>query len=55
MLTIKQVSEKIGLSDQAVYKQIREKRGVGKNFCYIPGKGYRYEFYEIKEEEEDAK
>ena len=53
MLTIKQVAEKIGLSDQAVYKQIREKRGVGKLFYYVPGKGYRYPHYTIIEEEED--
>ena len=52
MLTIKQVAEKLGLSESAIYKQIRERRKVGKHFFYIPGKGFRYPRYEILEEDE---
>jgi biotin operon repressor len=53
MLTIKQVAEKLGLSESAIYKQIRERRKVGKHFFYVPGKGFRYPRYEILEEDEE--
>jgi excisionase family DNA binding protein len=51
MLTIKEVAKKLGKSDQAIYKMIRERRSVGKMFYYVPGQGYRYPHDEILEEE----
>ena len=53
MLTIKAVAEKMGLSESAIYKMIREKRSVGRFFYYVPGKGYRYPHYEILAEDEE--
>jgi len=49
MLTIKEVAERLGLSESAIYKMVKEKRNVGRHFFYVPSKGYRYGNDEILE------
>ena len=49
-MTIKQVASYLGKSQSAIYKMIKEQRGVGKEFVYIPGQGYTFEG-ELKDDE----
>ena len=39
-VTVKEVSTKLGLSPGAVYRMIKEKRGVGAKFEYRQGEGW---------------
>jgi len=39
-LNVKECAEKIGLTKYAVYKMIREGRGIGQHFKYKPGAGW---------------
>ena len=39
-MTVEEVAKKINRTKGAVYKMIKEKRGIGKHFVYKAGKGY---------------
>lgn len=39
-MSVKEVAKKLGLSEAAIYKQIKEKRGVGAKFQYRQGAGW---------------
>ena len=39
-MTVKEAAEKLDLTVFAIYKQIKQKRGVGKKFEYRAGKGW---------------
>ena len=39
-MNVKECAEKIGLTKYAVYKMIRDGRGIGSHFKYKPGAGW---------------
>lgn len=47
-MTVKECSEKLGLTVFAIYKMIKENRGVGKHFKYKAGAGWQIDGRRVK-------
>jgi len=48
-MSVKECAEKLKLSVDAIYKMIREGRGVGKHFKYQQGSGWQIDGRRVKE------
>jgi len=47
-LTVKECAEKLNLTVHAIYKMIKEERGVGKHFKYKAGAGWNVDARRVK-------
>ena len=47
-MTVKECAEKMSLTVHAIYKMIREERGVGKHFKYKVGTGWNIDARRVK-------
>ena len=47
-MNVIEVAKEMGLTKDAVYKMIKEGRGVGKKFYYVVGKGYRIDAKDLE-------
>ena len=48
-MNVKECAAKLGVGVHAIYRMIREERGVGKHFIYKSGKGWHVDGRRVKE------